>query len=552
MNNLDNHFDDFDPDSNYFDDLISENQIFTSFDSVDDFLMHNSISLQEANYLSIFSQNIRSFNKNLDNFLLLFNDFYMPDVLVFSETWKHFHNPVILPGYTGYHTVRDGRSGGISIFIKSSIDSEIIQKYSYANSSIEICTVKVTNGSSSLYIFGIYRPVTGDFDSFNLCLENILSDRNLINQIYTFIGAFNANMLFYDIQIDISILVDVMQSHHYIHVISDVTRRGNDHTISALIYLIWTNQLINFNSGVIKTGVTDHHTTFIQIPFVCNKKHTDKIKIHFRDCSANYHEIFQNNIENYNWDSLKSHDVDTYTYNFINALNSIFQKSFPLKMKEVTVKYFNNPWHTPELKKLADARVKYHDLYRKGLVTHDEYSQFRNKVTAIIRKCKIAYYERCSSRHAGNMKESWKMIRKVCYGTSDKCIESIIVDGNILKCPNAIAEKFNHYFVNIANDLANNLPHSNNSPYQFVEQNDNILTDFEPVTLAECSNVIKNLKNTKHGPNVISVELFKKYAYFFLPIICNLINLSFTTGIFPDYCKQAIIRPFTKKGTLMT
>ena len=135
--------------------------------------------------------------------------------------------------------------------------------------------------------------------------------------------------------------------------------------------MIWTNQLNNLNSGVIKTGVTDHYTTFIQFPFLCNKKHTDKIKIHFRDFSANYHEIFQNNIENYNFDSLRSHDVDTYTYNFTNALNDIFQKSFPLKTKEVTVKYFNNPWHTPELKKLADSRVKYHDLYRKGHVTHD-------------------------------------------------------------------------------------------------------------------------------------------------------------------------------------
>ena len=340
-----------------------------------------------------------------------------------------------------------------------------------------------------------------------------------------------------------------MRSHHYIQVISDVTRHGNNITTPSLIDLIWINQLSAFNSAIIKTGITDHYTIYIQIPFVCIKKPVEKIKITFRDCSDSYHEVFQNNLENFDWVSLRNNDVDTYTYNFISALNNIFQTSFPLRTKVVTTKYFSNPWHNSELKRLTDARVKYHNLYKQGHVTLHEYSQFRNKVTSIIRKCKVKYYERCFLKHAGNMKKSWELIRKLCYGTSNNnSVQSIRIEDDIINCPQIIADKFNHYFVNIANELENNLPHSDNSPYQFVKRNNNLLTNFESVTSTEISDAIKLLKNTKQGVDSISVVLFKKFSNIFLSTICELVNLSFTTGIFPEYCKQAIVRPLHKKG----
>ena len=146
-------FDDFDPDSNYFDDLIADNHVSSSYNSMEDFYNNNPITLQEANYLSIFSQNIRSFNKNLDSFLLLFEEDNMPDAFVFSETWYDSFVPTIIPGYTGYHTVRDGRSGGVSVFIKSHINSEKFQNLCYANDSVEVCIIKVTNLTNSLSPF---------------------------------------------------------------------------------------------------------------------------------------------------------------------------------------------------------------------------------------------------------------------------------------------------------------------------------------------------------------------------------------------------------------
>ena len=66
--------------------------------------------------------------------------------------------------------------------------------------------------------------------------------------------------------------------------------------------------------------------------------------------------------------------------------------------------------------------------------------------------------------------------------------------------------------------------------------------------LAEVSELILKLKNTKVDKNTTPVYILKEYHYILAPIICKMINLSFRTGIFPDDLKIAFIVPIFKKG----
>ena len=74
---------DMDPDTNYFDEFISENNQCLRFNNIDEYLHFNSSSLNDNRFITIFSQNIRSFNTNLDTFLALFPESSMPDVFIF-------------------------------------------------------------------------------------------------------------------------------------------------------------------------------------------------------------------------------------------------------------------------------------------------------------------------------------------------------------------------------------------------------------------------------------------------------------------------------------
>ena len=42
--------------------------------------------------------------------------------------------------------------------------------------------------------------------------------------------------------------------------------------------------------------------------------------------------------------------------------------------------------------------------------------------------------------------------------------------------------------------------------------------------------------------------MFKKHHHLFLPILCEIINLSFITGVFPTCFKHATVVPIFKKG----
>ena len=59
---------------------------------------------------------------------------------------------------------------------------------------------------------------------------------------------------------------------------------------------------------------------------------------------------------------------------------------------------------------------------------------------------------------------------------------------------------------------------------------------------------IKNIYIKKSlGPNSIPMYVLKVANLFFVDKLCDIINLSFITGIFPDLCKLANVIPLFKK-----
>ena len=182
------------------------------------------------------------------------------------------------------------------------------------------------------------------------------------------------------------------------------------------------------------------------------------------------------------------------------------------------------------------------------MVIHSEYSNYRNKTMNLIRKCKENFYQNSFSRNISNIRATWKLINKICNRTQTTSIDKIILDGNIISEPIQLAESFNNFFVNIDDELAGNLPHSTESPYKYVKTNPLPHIELDPVTPQECSAIINSLKNTKECIDHISVEIFKKFHGYILPVLCDLINLSFTYGIFPDCFKHATVIPIFKKG----
>ena len=463
----------------------------------------------------------------------------------FSETWHEIHTPVTIPGYVGYHTVRQGRSGGVSIFVKNNINSSFIKDLSYANDSIETCSVKISNSRSNIFICGIYRPQSSSVDAFSSALENILNDTTMNNSSCIFTGDFNTN-LFTETE-SVKKFVDLMRSHHYLQIINYVTHPGINQATPSLIDYIWLNDLSYYNSGILKTGITDHYTLLVQIPFIFNND-SSLFEIKFRDFSSVNHNIFEEKLSNFDWNTIFSEDINQFTSNFLDTLNTTYQDSFPLKTKHISSKHFKNPWYNSHVKDLSNRRMEYYNLYKNGLVNHNQYATYRNKITSLIRKAKVNYYNRIFTKNMGNIKTCWKLINKICKDTHSREIKKLVHNGASIENPADIAELFNSYFTNIASNLASNLPNTTENPYYAIRPNMHDPIIFSPITNEECAHIIQSLKVSKQDINTLPIFLLKKYHCHLLQVICKIINQSFNSGIFPNCLKHARVVPIHKKG----
>jgi hypothetical protein len=104
------------------DDLTEINGDYYNVESFNDIRQLNN-----SNSLFIMHQNIRSFNKNIDEFLLYIAQLDRRiDMLVLSETWFSDCFCDGLDGYKVFHVHRGKRrGGGISIFVRETINAKL-------------------------------------------------------------------------------------------------------------------------------------------------------------------------------------------------------------------------------------------------------------------------------------------------------------------------------------------------------------------------------------------------------------------------------------------
>ena len=165
---------DLDPDENYFDPLLNQNNpaLTSEYISITDF----NIICNNVNRFTCLTYNIRSFNRNIDTFLAMFeNPRKLPHIMTFTETWFHEGSGRNLPDYRAYHTFRhSARSGGVSVYVNDKIPSKLVEESSFSNNSIEEFTVEIQLNSKKYYIVVIYRRQSGTISTFVSALIELL------------------------------------------------------------------------------------------------------------------------------------------------------------------------------------------------------------------------------------------------------------------------------------------------------------------------------------------------------------------------------------------
>ena len=128
-------------------------------------------------------------------------------------------------------------------------------------------------------------------------------------------------------------------------------------------------------------------------------------------------------------------------------------------------------------------------------------------------------------------------------------ISQIKVNGKEINGLQKIGNTFNNFFANVGPNTDKTIPKPFKSPSSYLKNRINF--DFVIALTSEdkISKIIQSLDDSKSsGPSSIPIKLLKISAPCLTLPLCKLINLSFTTGIFPDAIKVAKIIPIFKSG----
>ena len=128
-------------------------------------------------------------------------------------------------------------------------------------------------------------------------------------------------------------------------------------------------------------------------------------------------------------------------------------------------------------------------------------------------------------------------------------ISQLKVGGKLINNPRDISNKLNEYFVNVGPTTEDSIPKTQNvSTLKFMKERINYAFLIAQVSHDEVLNIINSLEYKATGPVSIPIKLLKLIPDLILVPLCNIINVSFNTGVFPNLLKLVRI-PIHKRGS---
>lgn len=188
-------------------------------------------------------------------------------------------------------------------------------------------------------------------------------------------------------------------------------------------------------------------------------------------------------------------------------------------------------------------------------------SQTKNRILHLYYKqyCKVLKKTVYASKKLGNKhsfqnsrnktKSMWQIINRETKKNTPKTRKNIQIktsDNITLNRPKEIADFFNTFFTSVGSSLNSNK--INRVPSTNIINNYFFLNPVEP---REIFMILKNLTNkSSFGIDEITPTLIKSCAEVLTIPYTQLINQSFSEGVFPDALKIALVKPIHKKGKI--
>lgn len=494
--------------------------------------------------LSIFQNNIRGLNDY--NF---FCDWKVtlstiptpPDIIILSEVKLKPTTQISLYNLDGYaltHCLREADfcKGGLLVYVNNGISHKVVENVS---TSFEKIVIEMSLCNKTFHLICLYRPpVQQNFVQFIDSLESSLEKcpSHLI--------------LAGDINVDKSL--SSAESRKYNSLLTQFNIEiTNDHPTRPASGKIIDHFACNFSTSLQITNHTiaqDPHASDHSIiySFVNVNVPVQKQKRTICKDILNYKMLFDSFPT-----SLPNIINETDPNKAANLITNAIKKAISLSTTTVTVSVKRGdkipPWTSGEMLLLLKQKDKLHEKWKRR--PHSE----RNKILyveacanfhTLNEKLRNSYYK--NKFNTSDPKKIWRGINDILgKGQKNEEIAKLIVNNTEILDQNLIADSLNSFFTA---PIHNPPPPNNHLPPNFDKPVQRSLF-LGPTSNSEVSETIKSLKSrSSAGRDGITSQSIKKLRYKLVPLFVHLINLIFTTGVYPDVYKEAVVVPIFKGG----
>lgn len=440
------------------------------------------------------------------------------------------------------------QKGGVCIIGQEHLNYTKLAFNNSTEKNFEMCAIKCNiSKSETVTICSIYRSPNGDFEAFVDGLSAMLENTYHANNKIILCGDVNINLLENNKQTQT--LINLLSEYNMTPTILEPTRIT--HNTKTCIDNIFVN-FTYIKSKVIETHISDH--TYQLLSFKCENPENIVSDCYYRNFSTNNIQAFKNAISIVDWTSLynevRSNDVDGCFNIFYSEIQNIFESIFfPIKKNKYrTPKNNKNKWFTPELKNISRMLHEMHKINSRinsPLYKH-RYRELKQYYRKQIKNSKKTFNNNRLKNAKNINKESWSIINENSGNKNKKLkISKIISENKNITEQSEICETLNDYFASFANS---------SDPPQCVDPRIPIHARslfLFPTTPNEVEKSIAKVCQKKSaGIDEIPGTLCLAIKNIVAPILSQLINLSFSQGVYPSALKISKILPiFKNKGS---
>ena len=329
-------------------------------------------------------------------------------------------------------------------------------------------------------------------------------------------------------------------------------------TSKTLIDNIFSNSL-NFQqgySGNFTLKLSDHLAQFLIIPISYHQVPQKKVQYTY-DTKKFDSAKFVQDLHSIVWPNTVNLDDPNPAFDELkekadNLINTHLPKR---KMTQNEIRRKQKPWITNSILRKIRKRDKTHGKYLKTVepLKKNEllakYKNLRKEITSLVKSSKKEYYKNLFNENSNDLRTTWRGIKSIINIKSKETIgpAALRIDEEISNDPSKVANEFNSYYANVAKDLQSKIHTVNQDFNTYLTDNHEKSFFLSPTNPYEVLDIIDlSMNNKSTGPNSIPnfvLELMKKVI---ADPLSDIINLSFSTGIYINQLKLSRVAPIYK------